>query len=222
MLIAIVQTCHSGDVKALASVSGPIEVRLAAEHASKATLEVSVRPLYGTAGEPYMHPIGLLECVCIVGTESKELASAIHAILSPVILFAQNPRTLTQLTIQALSPHGSHRLQQSSWRQEYSPALKAACVNASMAALLDAGGSVPLKGMVCAVSTVAEPDADDGACMAFFFGGSDDEELVWTDHRSWLTERKHPALADVIQRAREDARHVRDVLKESISKKHGE
>ena len=40
-----------GETKALASVSGPIEVRPAAEQPSKATFEVIVRPLAGLAGE---------------------------------------------------------------------------------------------------------------------------------------------------------------------------
>lgn len=40
----------SGETEALASVSGPLEVRLAAEQASKATFEVIVRPLSGLAG----------------------------------------------------------------------------------------------------------------------------------------------------------------------------
>ena len=39
-----------GDTKALASVSGPMEVRLAAEQANKATFEVLVRPLSGLPG----------------------------------------------------------------------------------------------------------------------------------------------------------------------------
>ena len=39
-----------GSTIALASISGPIEVRLAVEQASKATFEVSVRPLIGVPG----------------------------------------------------------------------------------------------------------------------------------------------------------------------------
>ena len=39
-----------GELKALASVSGPIQVRLAAELPSKASFEVTVRPLAGVAG----------------------------------------------------------------------------------------------------------------------------------------------------------------------------
>lgn len=39
-----------GHTKALASVSGPIQVRLAAELPSKATFEVLVRPLSGIPG----------------------------------------------------------------------------------------------------------------------------------------------------------------------------
>ena len=39
------------ETKALVSVSGPMDVRLAAEQASKATFEVVVRPLAGLPGE---------------------------------------------------------------------------------------------------------------------------------------------------------------------------
>ena len=65
--LGLVSYCHSGvllrvftiadaavgETKALASVSGPIEVRLAQEQASKATFEVNVRPLAGIAGESH-------------------------------------------------------------------------------------------------------------------------------------------------------------------------
>lgn len=40
-----------GQTKALASVSGPIQVRLTAELPSKATFEVLVRPFSGVPGE---------------------------------------------------------------------------------------------------------------------------------------------------------------------------
>jgi exosome complex component RRP46 len=43
-----------GPTKALASVSGPIQVRLAAELPSKATFEVLVRPLSGISGKFYV------------------------------------------------------------------------------------------------------------------------------------------------------------------------
>lgn len=39
-----------GETKVLASLSGPMEVRLAAEQASRATFEVLFRPLSGTPG----------------------------------------------------------------------------------------------------------------------------------------------------------------------------
>lgn len=43
---------YVGDTKALASLSGPMEVRLAAEQANKATFEVFFRPLSGIPGLP--------------------------------------------------------------------------------------------------------------------------------------------------------------------------
>jgi exosome complex component RRP46 len=79
-----------GETKAIASVSGPIEVRLAAEQASKATFEVIIRPLSN-----------------VPGTESKALAATIRSLLTPSLLLPLNPRTLVQLVIQSLSPSPS-------------------------------------------------------------------------------------------------------------------
>ena len=42
-----------GETKAIASVSGPIEVRLSQEHANRATFEVNVRPLSGSPGKHF-------------------------------------------------------------------------------------------------------------------------------------------------------------------------
>jgi exosome complex component RRP46 len=109
----------------LASVSGPIEVRLAAEQPSRATFEVSVRPLSG-----------------VPGTEAKSLASSIRAALTPSLLLAQHPRTLIQLVVQSLTPTASPRPP---------PSLVASIINASTAAVLNTG-SVPMRGVVCAVS----------------------------------------------------------------------
>ena len=49
-LISVRELTTVGDTKALASISGPMEVRLAAEQANKATFEVLVRPLSGLPG----------------------------------------------------------------------------------------------------------------------------------------------------------------------------
>ncbi|KAK0476703.1 exosome component Rrp46 [Armillaria novae-zelandiae] len=109
---------------ALASLSGPIEVRLSAENPSKATLDVHLRPLSNVSA-----------------TESKSLASAIASALTPSLLLTQNPRTLVQLVVQALS------LPPKAWQD----GLTAAMINASTLAFLNAA-SIPMKGIVCAVT----------------------------------------------------------------------
>ena len=115
---------RSGLDKALASVSGPIEVRLAAEQPSRATFEVTVRPLSA-----------------VPGTEAKSLAVSIRTALTPSLLLAQHPRSLIQLVIQSLTP--THTT--------LHPSLVASIINASTAALINTG-SVPMRGTICAVA----------------------------------------------------------------------
>ncbi|KAJ6453201.1 exosome component Rrp46 [Mycena vitilis] len=159
-----------GHTVALASVSGPIEVRLAAENPSLSTLEVLLRPLSN-----------------VPATQSKSLAATIRAALLPSLILSQNPRTLIQLVIQALSPV----------RSKFSDGLVAAMINASTTALLNAG-SIPMKGVVCAVAVgqiksvlvvdpteEEEPSLDGSGCFAFAFGnGIDDARCVWTNWKS--------------------------------------
>ncbi|KAJ7626532.1 exosome component Rrp46 [Mycena polygramma] len=159
-----------GNTVALASVSGPIEVRLAAENPSLSTFEVLLRPLSN-----------------VPATQSKSLAATIRAALLPSLILSQNPRTLIQLVIQTLSPIGS----------KSSDGLVAAMINASTIALLNAG-SIPMKGVVCAVaigrikSVLAvdpaeeeEASLDASGCFSFAFGnGIDDARCVWTNWKS--------------------------------------
>ena len=112
-------------MEALASVSGPIEVRLASEQPSRATIEVNVRPLSS-----------------LPGTESKALAASLRGLLAPSIILSRNPRTLIQLVVQSLTPSPT---------EHFSPSLVAACINAASLALLNAG-SVPMTGVVCAAA----------------------------------------------------------------------
>jgi len=140
---------------ALASVSGPIEVRLAAELPSQATFEVYVRPLSN-----------------VPATEAKALASIVKSALSPSLILLRNPRTLVQLIVQALSP--------SRGRGDGSGSgMVAAMINAATLAFLDAG-SVPMKGIICAVAVgrrvggelVVDPSEDEdeveaAGCFAF-------------------------------------------------------
>lgn len=120
-----VLTSCQGETESLASVSGPIEVRFAAEQPSKATVEVNVRPLSS-----------------LPGTEAKALGASLRGLLSPSIILSRNPRTLIQLVVQCLTPSPA---------EGFSPSLIAACINASSLALLNAG-SIPMTSVVCAVA----------------------------------------------------------------------
>jgi len=175
-----------GEMEALASVSGPIEVRLAAEQPSRATLEVNVRPLSS-----------------LPGTESKALAACLRGLLAPSIILSRNPRTLIQLVVQSLTSPPTER---------FSPSLVAACINAASLALLNAG-SIPMTGVVCAAAVAclrpaeatsalvldpSETECQTGAargCFAYLFTTetSESEEsppaipgarLVWTNWRA--------------------------------------
>ncbi|KAL1747343.1 ribosomal protein S5 domain 2-type protein [Schizophyllum fasciatum] len=161
-----------GDTTALASVSGPIEVRLAVEQPARATFEVNMRPISN-----------------VPATEAKSLATAVRAALSPSIFLQQYPRTLIQLMIQALSPA----------RALNDDSLLAATINAGSLALLNAG-SAAMRGVVCAVPVarissdgttklVVDPDTDElstalgTGCFAFLFAASSND-CVWMHWRN--------------------------------------
>ncbi|KAG5349561.1 hypothetical protein C0989_003115 [Termitomyces sp. Mn162] len=190
-----------GPISALSSVSGPIEVRLASENASQATLEVLVRPLSN-----------------VPATEAKALAATVRGLLTPSLILANNPRTLVQIVAQALVPSGSGLGSKSS----NANALTAAVVNASTLALLNAG-SIPMRGVICAVAVgrrkdtgamVVDPDQGDGildadGCFAFMFTRHDKDVqagCVWTN---W---KQSTGDENVLSEARELAgRAARDV-----------
>ena len=201
------------DVHVLASVTGPIEVRLAAENSTKATFEVSVRPL-----------------ASVPGTDSKALGAAIKSLLTPSLLLTRHPRTLIQLVIQPLSPSlvGSPKTIHS-----LHPGIAAASINASSLALMN--GSVPMKGVICAVAVaranseelILNPTVDQLAsstasgCFAFIFTavGSPNDRLgvseVWSNWQSSLGFD----VADMVgarEVARQGAIHVWELMKESV------
>ncbi|KAF8510588.1 ribosomal protein S5 domain 2-type protein, partial [Gautieria morchelliformis] len=113
-----------GPTKALASVSGPIQVRLPAEQPSKATFEVLARPLSG-----------------ISDTDAKSFSTVLRTLLVPCLVLTQNPRTLIQLVVQSLT----------STTPNQDPSLAAAFINASSLALLQAS-AFPMLGVVCAAA----------------------------------------------------------------------
>ncbi|KAG8905463.1 exosome non-catalytic core subunit rrp46 [Tulasnella sp. 403] len=191
-----------GPTKAVASVSGPIEVRLNAELPMRATLEVIMRPLAGASATP-----------------EKHYAKNVRDVLEQVLVLNQHPRSLVQLVIQALSAVStpqwnktSHTTDAPRFSRMGNPSLLAACVNAASLACLNAA-SVPMRGTLCAVAVgkrspqsatqrqglvqdapelVLDPEEDEShagwAVFAFVFGAtfSGDQETqgcepIWVD-----------------------------------------
>lgn len=124
---------RTGSTLSLSSVSGPIEVRPTLENPSQATLDIQIRPL-----------------AAIAGTDSKALATTLKSIFSPALHLAHHPRTLVQFVGQALCGTQSGSGLGSAGRG-WNAGLTASLVNATAAALVNAG-SVPMKGVVCAVA----------------------------------------------------------------------
>ncbi|KZV87816.1 hypothetical protein EXIGLDRAFT_723351 [Exidia glandulosa HHB12029] len=188
-----------GDTVALASMSGPVEARLAVEQASKATLELTIRPLHG-----------------VPQTESRALASALTALLAPNLLLHHNPRTLVQIVVQSLSPFPTTT-------KRIAPSQTAALINASTLSLLRAA-SVPMRTFVCAISVGKHPDTgelfidpapEDETKGAGCFAFDGDDRLLWS---SWLGTPVSPnEIADIIVFARTAVRDVRTILRRALA-----
>ncbi|KAF9262853.1 hypothetical protein L218DRAFT_367078 [Marasmius fiardii PR-910] len=195
--------------QALVSLSGPIEVRLAAEQASQATLEIHLRPISN-----------------VPATESKFLSSSISSALTPSLILTQNPRTLIQIVIQTL-------VSSPKWKDP----LVASMINACTLALMNAG-SIPMKGIVCAValgrarqdqgvSYVVDPTDEEaqhltgGGCFAFLFSDFEPQSgatCVWTNWRRWDSESGFDEEEILTTRgmAREAAREVWKQVKKLV------
>ncbi|GLB37879.1 putative 3' exoribonuclease family, domain 1 [Lyophyllum shimeji] len=219
----------SSGPSALASLTGPIEVRLALENPSHATLEVLVRPLSN-----------------VPATQAKALAAAVRTVLAPSVLGSMLPRTLVQLVVQILSAGGQGKREGAGAGAGVGEmGVMAAAVNASTLALLNAA-SVPMRGVVCAVAVgllhgargreedglVVDPDERDGpldaeGCFAYMYtrdaGGDVHAKCVWTDWRATGGPGEmYEAGAEVLQRAREagerGAREVYEAVYASVER----
>ncbi|KAI0090115.1 ribosomal protein S5 domain 2-type protein [Irpex rosettiformis] len=135
-----------GQTQAVASVSGPIEVRANLESPSQATLDIHIRPL-----------------ASVPGTDSRAFATILKTVLSPSLYLSHHPRTLVQLVGQALcgseSGSGSGTV-----GRGWNSAIMASLINACSAAFINAG-SMPMRGVVCAVSIGRLPGEDDDATI---------------------------------------------------------
>jgi exosome complex component RRP46 len=220
--------------QALATVSGPIEVRLAAENASRATLEVHVRPL-----------------AAIAGTEHKALASSIATALQPSLILTQNPRSLVQLIVQDLTPlsaftrtrrwadadseSGMDLVSETKYAKDRA---LAGMINASSLAFLKAG-SVPMRGVVCAVFLaclhgeddapglcVVDPSEEEmksvkaGGAFAFLFAG-EATTCVWSNWQG-KTGFAVEELLEARQKAQTAAEDVWYKIKAALSGDDGE
>ncbi|QRV86791.1 3' exoribonuclease family domain-containing protein [Ceratobasidium sp. AG-Ba] len=187
-----------GTCRALASVTGPVEIRQLIELPDRATLEVAVRPIAGVPATP-----------------EKALAKHIHDILRPTLLLNQHPRSLIQLTVLALSP--SPASNQASYAATH--------VNAASLALLNAA-SIPMRGVLCAVAVgISETgelllDPADGecpraGCFSFYFSEVDapDGEIVWADWKGATSKAEYERATTL---ARTGAKQVLTQIREEM------
>ncbi|KZT51530.1 hypothetical protein CALCODRAFT_442929 [Calocera cornea HHB12733] len=193
----------SGNTIALASVTGPIEVRSGWEKPEEAFLEVNVRPLEG-----------------IAGTQARSIVQTLKSALTPSLLLGRAPRTLIQLTLQALSPSSLSSVYA---QPRISLSSKAALMNAATAAFLDAG-SVSMRGIVCACTVgtrdgvlVLDPtEKEETGAFGFMFHGSEPGELVWAE---WAGEEAD--WEKVASEARTGAEIVRDFFRAQFERAAG-
>lgn len=155
----VLYTCsHPGAQACLASVTGPVGVRMRDELTDSATFQVVVSPLENVAGIP-----------------TKALATEFQALFESVLLLHRHPRTLIQLVIQttskpptatptvnlSLNRGGSATASEEEQQKRHAPLLLgpdvpftfaeiAASINASTLALIDAG--IPLRATIVATS----------------------------------------------------------------------
>ncbi|KAH0607650.1 uncharacterized protein H6S33_002684 [Morchella sextelata] len=119
----------SGRTSIIASVTGPMEVRIRDELPQKSHVEVIVRPAIG-----------------VTSTREKYLEARLLSALKPLILRSNHPRTLIQIVVQVVQTAGTDE------NASTTLLLLAPAMNAAVLALLDA--AVPLKS-VLAATTVA-------------------------------------------------------------------
>jgi len=175
-----------GNTQVLASVSGPIEVRLASELPSRAALEIVVRPLVG-----------------FPGTCEKLFGKRLRQVLEQMLLLNHHPRTLVQLVLQSLSSHPSTG-------STINGSVAAAFINAASLSLLHAS-SVPMQGVICAAAVgkerisgnlVLDPDPlrtdlESIGCFGFLFSVADEPQVVWTDWTGRFEQEEYNSALDL-------------------------
>ena len=207
----ISNTLTKGDTTAVASLSAPIEVRLAAELPSKATFEVLIRPL-----------------THVPATESKALAGIIRSSLEPSLILTKNPRSLVQLVVQSLSEARP---------DVWTTTLAAAMINASTLAFLNSS-SIPMRGIVTAVAVarnrdgflIADPSNEELeetkgiGCFAFMFSGDiqstgNRSNCIWASWKSLSGAFNENEVFEARELARRKAEEIYKSIRPTIAKK---
>lgn len=177
-----------GPVTVLASIAGPQEVRLRDELVDRAALDINIKPVRG-----------------LPGPSTKALADTLFSILEPILLLNRHPRSLVQLSLQTIAlpstrfskpfrtftaestshlsdddnndekqivdDHSSENAE----AQHESVVEKAAAINASICALIDA--AIGMKAMICAVGLAILPNSsEDGKAARVVLDPSPEEE----------------------------------------------
>lgn len=173
---------NTGPASALASFTGPIEVRIRDERVDRATLEVIHRPLDGIGATP-----------------SRALEDALRASFEPLLTLHRFPRSLVQLVVQNMTPGAAPTTSPPSWSEDkvvsWPPstpapasfasapigpsggmAPRAAAFNAASLAALHAG-SVGMRAVPLAIAValldgefVLDPSAEEEALATARFG----------------------------------------------------
>lgn len=121
---------HTGLTAALASFTGPIEVRLREERVDRATLEVVHRPLDGIGATP-----------------SRAIEDALRGAFEPLLSLHRFPRALVQLVVQNLTPSAAatSTRNENEWSEEKQvswPASSAPSSSSEKAPIGPSGGMV--------------------------------------------------------------------------------
>ena len=136
-------TFKYGATTAIASVSGPMEVRPRDELPDKTFIEIIVRPAVGVGGTFFRSPPPSPPTDTHpppTGTRERALESLLLSALSPLIIRTYHPRTLLQINLQIVEA-ADHT---------DATALLPVCINAATLALIDAG--MPMKSVLVATT----------------------------------------------------------------------
>ena len=105
----------------MASVSGPMEVRLREELPDRATFEIVHRPLEGVGGKLGSSRSRKSQAHNGVATPSRAIVNTLEAVFPPLLNLGHHPRSLIQLVVQSMSPSPPSHAPQSGSLEDIEP-----------------------------------------------------------------------------------------------------